>query len=121
MLLLHRSTRPSNARYDCHSNQTPWPWYSRVAPISWMAAHDVELGRKEINFSEWGSYYPITRKRKLQSMDRSLRRDAMPPWSYQIIHPDGRLTEADRAALERWIDSEISGAQQNRGIGKESE
>jgi hypothetical protein len=96
------------ACYDCHSNETRWQWYSRVAPISWLAVHDVELGRKEINFSEWGEYYPATRKRKLQWMDRALRQDAMPPWSYRIVHPGARLTEEDRAALERWIDSEIT-------------
>ena len=96
------------ACYDCHSNETRWPWYSRVAPISWLVLHDVELGRKEINFSEWGEYRPATRKRKLQWMDRALRREAMPSWSYRILHPDARLTEEDRAALERWIDSEVS-------------
>jgi len=96
------------ACYDCHSNETRWPWYSRVAPISWLAAHDVELGRKEINFSEWGEYYPATRKRKLQWMNRALRQEAMPPWSYRIVHPGARLTEAERAALERWIESTLA-------------
>ena len=96
------------ACYNCHSNETRWPWYSRVAPISWLAVHYVELGRKQINFSEWGEYYPATRKRKLQWTDRALRQGAMPPWSYRIVHSDARLTEEDRAALERWIDREIS-------------
>lgn len=95
--------------YDCHSNETQWPWYCRVAPVSWLAAHEVELGRKEINFSEWGSYYPITRKRKLQWMERALRLEAMPPWLYRVGHPDARLSEEDRAALLRWLDSEIAG------------
>ncbi len=96
------------ACYDCHSNETRWPWYSRVAPISWLAVHEVELGRKQINFSEWGEYYPATRKRKLQWTDRALREEKMPPWSYRIVHPDVRLTGEDRAALERWIDWEIT-------------
>jgi len=96
------------ACYDCHSNVTRWPWYSRVAPISWLVVHYVELGRKQINFSEWGEYYPATRKRKLQWTERALGQEAMPPWSYRIVHPDARLTGEDRAALERWIDSEIS-------------
>lgn len=97
------------ACYDCHSNETRWPWYSRVAPISWLTAREVELGRKEINFSEWGSYLPLTRKRKLQWMGRSVRLETMPPWLYRIGHPDARLSEEDRNALERWIDLEISG------------
>ncbi len=54
------------ACYDCHSNETRWPWYSRVAPLSWFIVRDVEVGRKEINFSEWGSYYAATRRRKLE-------------------------------------------------------
>jgi len=103
------------ACYDCHSNETRWPWYSRVAPISWLAQREVELGRKEINFSEWGEYYPATRKRKLQWMDRAIRQEAMPPWSYRIVHPDARITQEDRAALERWIDSEISGRSAESG------
>jgi hypothetical protein len=97
------------ACYDCHSNETRWPWYCRVAPISWLAAHEVELGRKQINFSQWEEYYPATRKRKLQWTRRALGQEAMPPWSYRIVHPDARLTQQDRAALERWIDWEISG------------
>ena len=96
------------ACYDCHSNETRWRWYTRVAPISWLAAHDVQLGRRQIDFSEWGDYYPATRIRKLRWMDRALRQEAMPPWSYRIVHPEARLTEADRAALEQWIAAEIS-------------
>jgi Haem-binding domain len=96
------------ACYDCHSNQTKWPWYSRVAPMSWMIARDVALGRKELNFSEWGSYYPQTRRRKLQWMGRVLRERAMPPWTYRLVHPRARLTEAERVMLGQWIESAIS-------------
>lgn len=98
----------TRACYDCHSNHTRWPWYSRVAPASWLVARDVELGRKELNFSEWGSYYPQTRRRKLQWMGRVLREGSMPPWNYRLMHPRARLNEAERAMLERWIDSGIS-------------
>jgi Haem-binding domain len=98
----------TRACYDCHSNQTRWPWYSRVAPLSWLVARDVALGRKELNFSEWGSYYPQTRKRKLQWIGRVLRERSMPPRAYRLIHPGARLTAAERATLDRWIESEIS-------------
>jgi hypothetical protein len=76
--------------YDCHSNETRWPWYSRVAPVSWLIVHDVMLARKEINFSEWGSYYPLTPQRKLEGMGRALREERMPPWSYRLMHPAHR-------------------------------
>jgi Haem-binding domain len=96
------------ACYDCHSNETRWPWYSGVAPISWLVVRDVTLGRKEMNFSEWDNYYAATRRHKLQWMGRALRRENMPPWPYRLIHPATRLTNADRAALERWIESELA-------------
>lgn len=96
--------------YDCHSNQTRWPWYGHVAPLSWAVARDIELGRRQLNFSEWGAYYPVTRKRKLQWMGRALRREDMPPLSYRLIHPSSRLSPQDRARLERWIDTELASA-----------
>ena len=98
----------TRACYDCHSNRTRWPWYSRIAPVSWLVARDVALGRKELNFSEWGTYYPQTRRRKLQWMGRALRERSMPPWDYRLMHPGARLTGAERALLDRWIESAIS-------------
>ncbi|HKF29165.1 MAG TPA: heme-binding domain-containing protein [Candidatus Binataceae bacterium] len=96
--------------YDCHSNQTQWPWYAHVAPFSWAVARDIELGRRQLNFSEWGDYYPVTRKRKLQWMGRALQQGVMPPLSYQLIHPASRLSRQDRAQLERWIDTQLVSA-----------
>ena len=93
--------------YDCHSNQTQWPWYAHVAPFSWAVARDIELGRRQLNFSEWGDYYPVTRKRKLQWMGRALQQEVMPPLSYRLIHPSSRLSPQERAHLERRIDTEL--------------
>jgi len=93
--------------YDCHSNQTQWPWYAHVAPFSWAVARDIELGRRQLNFSEWGDYYPVTRKRKLQWMGRALQQEVMPPLSYRLIHPSSRLSPQERVHLERWIDTEL--------------
>jgi hypothetical protein len=98
----------ARACYDCHSNRTKWPWYSRVAPVSWLVARDVALGRKELNFSEWRSYYPQTRRRKLQWMGRVLRERSMPPWAYRLMHPGARLNGAEREMLDRWIDAGLS-------------
>ena len=97
--------------FDCHSNQTQWPWYAKVAPLSWLVAHDVELGRKEINFSEWGEYYPGTRKRKLEWMRRALHEEAMPPWQYRLMHPSSRMSQSDCDLLTRWIDGELANAE----------
>jgi Haem-binding domain len=98
----------SRACYDCHSNQTRWPWYSRIVPTSWLVAHDVALGRKEINFSEWNRYLPATRRRKLRWMGRALREEAMPPLFYRLMHPDARLTDNERSVLERWVEAQTA-------------
>jgi len=101
------------ACYDCHSNETRWPWYSHVAPISWWLERDVELGRRGLNFSGWSSYYPATRQRKLQWIGRMAHERTMPPWSYRMMHPGSGLTEEDLRALEQWIESEIAAQQQS--------
>ena len=76
--------------------------------MSWLVARDVALGRQQLNFSDWGSYYPQTRMRKLQWMGRVLRERSMPPWSYRLMHPEARLTGDQRAELLGWIESGIS-------------
>jgi hypothetical protein len=84
----------SGACNDCHSNATRWPWYGRIAPVSWLIAQHVAAGRKQLNFSEWDTYYPATRRRKLQWIARVVREQKMPPWSYRLMHPAARLTGA---------------------------
>ena len=101
------------ACYDCHSNETRWPWYSYVAPASWWVARDVELGRRGLNFSEWGTYNPATRLRKLQWINRVAHERTMPPWSCRVLHPDAGLNEEDLVTLEQWIESEIAAQQQS--------
>ena len=96
------------ACYDCHSNETRWPWYAYIAPVSWLIGRDVERGRKELNFSAWESYYPTTQSRKLQWIGRALRAETMPPWTYRILHPGVGLTQEDLVVLEHWIESEIA-------------
>jgi hypothetical protein len=96
------------ACYDCHSSETRWPWYSRVAPLSWYVVREVNRGRKEVNFSQWGSYYPATRRRKLEWIGRALHEENMPPWSYRLMHPGARVTPAERDALQQWIESALT-------------
>jgi hypothetical protein len=96
------------ACYDCHSNQTQWPWYSRIAPVSWIVAHHVREGRDHLNFSEWGDYLsdPETAIQKLDEIKKLVRNDAMPPWYYRITHPPARLDANDRQALIAWTEKE---------------
>ena len=99
------------ACYDCHSDETHWPWYSAIAPVSWLVAHDVDYGRREMDFSQWQNYYPATRVRKLEWMGRALHEEVMPPWPYRLMHPRARLSNEERNALEQWAGVEAEAPQ----------
>ena len=97
------------ACYDCHSNETTWPWYSAVAPMSWVIHHDVSEGRSRLNFSSWGDYAedPGTRSQKLEEISKSVARGDMAPWYYRMLHPDAALSDAQRMQLVRWVSQEL--------------
>ena len=95
--ILHR------ACYDCHSNETKWPWYSKVAPVSWLIAADVHEGRKELNFSTWGKYNPEQRTKKLKESWEEIVENEMPPWSYLLMHKSAVLSAEERVILHKWI------------------
>jgi cytochrome c551/c552 len=99
-----------HACYDCHSNETQWPWYSQIAPASWLAYRHVMEARARLNFSEWADYTydPGTEAHKLEEIERLIKSGAMPPWYYRMMHPSGRLTDAQRITVLRWIEGEQS-------------
>ncbi len=90
------------ACYDCHSNETRWPWYARLAPISFLLSHDVKDGRRELNFSIWDSYDARRKNRKLKEIVKQVKGGDMPPWYYVPVHSDAKLSIADRDAIIRW-------------------
>lgn len=87
------------ACFDCHSNQTRWPWYSDLAPVSWFVQHHVEEGREELNFSEW------TRGGATDELAEVVREGEMPPRSYTLMHPSARLSAAEQAKLAHGLDA----------------
>lgn len=92
------------ACYDCHSYETKWPLYSRIAPASWLVTYDVNEGREHFNFSDW----PVDPARAAKKMDRIsevVDYREMPPKKYTILHPDARLTEEQRKQLMDWADA----------------
>ncbi len=91
------------ACYDCHSNQTQWPWYSYLAPASWLVTHDVEEGRKHVNFTEWDRYDEKKRRRKLEEIAEEVEEGAMPLKKYLLLHPEARLSDAERLLLVNWV------------------
>lgn len=84
---------------DCHSNQTHWPWYSNVAPISWLLAHDVSEGRSTLNFSEWSRYDAAQRARLLFEICEDVREGEMPPFEYTLLHRQAKLDGQDVKTL----------------------
>ncbi len=102
------------ACYDCHSNETVWPWYSRIAPVSWLVARDVHEGREEMNFSTWNR---LTTKKQIKALHESwetVEEGEMPLWFYLPIHPEARLSSQDRSVLCAWSLSMGSAASQEQ-------
>ena len=83
---------------NCHSNETEWPWYSKVAPFSWLVQSDVVEGRSELNVSEWGRP-----KNKGDEAAKEVREGDMPPWYYLPPHPEARLTKTERDEFVRGL------------------
>jgi hypothetical protein len=92
--------------FDCHSNHTVWPWYSNIAPMSWLVANDVKEGRGKMNFSEWGKMSPEKQAVRLESICEEIREDEMPLPNYLIIHRDAVLSERDKEILCSWAEKE---------------
>ena len=90
---------------DCHSHETTWPWYSHISPLSWLVARHVERGRAKLNFSNWSG----PSSDQLEEIYDSIAKKKMPLSSYVLIHPDARLSPADRQILTAWVDGKLVG------------
>lgn len=87
---------------DCHSHRTEWPWYSRVAPVSWLIAYDVNRGRKSLNFSEWAQYRCEEQQKQLAEICKEVSEGEMPGLSYTLLHHNAKLSADDVAAICHW-------------------
>ncbi|MBP1624273.1 MAG: hypothetical protein H6Q07_2293 [Acidobacteria bacterium] len=90
------------ACYDCHSNETVWPWYSNVAPASWLLANDVSGGRQKLNFSEWGNFSGERQSQMLNEIGEEVESAGMPLWYYSIFHSESKLTREERNQIKKW-------------------
>ena len=92
------------ACFDCHSNETGWPLYSRLAPGSWLMSRDVIKGRKRMNFSEWADTDEEERGLDFESCWTQIEAGEMPPWFYVFpMHPQAKLSDADKATLKTFL------------------
>ncbi len=106
---------------DCHSNRTRWPWYSYVAPVSWLVADDVEHAREHYNLSEWGKLKPKDADHTLDEMCEEVEEGAMPLASYRWMHAQARLSEQDVQAICAWTQAERRRLAETTGGGNTSE
>jgi hypothetical protein len=88
--------------YDCHSNASTWPWYSRVAPVSWLIHRDVTLGREKLNFSTWEALPAAKQAKKRVEVGEEVTSGEMAPWFYRPLHPHAALSSADKQLLQTW-------------------
>ncbi|MCK9996617.1 MAG: heme-binding domain-containing protein [Candidatus Krumholzibacteria bacterium] len=91
------------ACYDCHSHETRWPWYGRVAPFSWWLAEHVTDGRADLNFSRWPIFDFEARELMLRDIEKQLMDGTMPLGSYVLGHREARLSDRDREVLLEWV------------------
>ncbi len=90
------------ACYDCHSNEVVWPWYAKVAPVSWLIARDVREGREEVNYSTWNRLDEEEQREALEESFEEIADGDMPPWLYLPLHPEAKLSDEDRRFLDQW-------------------
>ncbi|NJN24926.1 MAG: heme-binding domain-containing protein [Cyclobacteriaceae bacterium] len=95
-LLMHQ------ACYDCHSNQTKFPWYAKVAPVSWLLENDVKEGREELNFSEWATLDARKKIKMLSEIGEEVEEKKMPLKIYTVIHTNAALSAEEIELINDW-------------------
>lgn len=87
---------------DCHSHETVWPWYARIAPVSWLLARDVREAREHVNFSQWNRLTPNERREHAEDIWEEVARGSMPLGIYVLMHSEAHLTDDDKKQIEVW-------------------
>ncbi len=91
---------------DCHSNETRWPFYAYIAPVSWLVSYDVSEGRKHFNMSEWGKYKMGKKVQKLSGIYEAVSDKSMPLPKYIPLHPEANFSQSERDTLAQWAKKE---------------
>ena len=90
--------------YDCHSNNTQYPWYNKVQPVAWFLENHIKNGKAELNFNEWGDYSNRRKKSKLTSIINQIEDGEMPLASYTFIHKDAAFSKDEKRELIQWVE-----------------
>ena len=89
--------------YDCHSNNTQYPWYNKVQPVAWFLEDHIKEGKTELNFNEWDSLSTRRKTSKLRSIINQIENGEMPLDSYTLIHRDAKFSEAEAEEIINWV------------------
>ncbi|WP_235830401.1 heme-binding domain-containing protein [Paenimyroides tangerinum] len=89
--------------YDCHSNNTTYPWYSNVQPVKWWLDDHIRDGKKHLNFDEFNTYTIKKKLHKLDEVVETINKDEMPLTSYTLIHDNAKLSATDKKEVEAWV------------------
>ncbi len=93
--------------YDCHSQETRYPWYTAIAPVSWIMANHIDQGRKALDFSNWANIPPETKIERLTRAKQMINNHLMPKGQYVLVHKNAVLTPEEKRILEEFFDAEI--------------
>lgn len=108
---LHADTKVmgilKGACYDCHSNETKYPWYHNIAPVSWVMADHIDSGRKAIDFSNWASLDAEVKLKRLKRAKQLVNNGLMPKGGYSLMHKEANLDKEKKEILEQFFDSQI--------------
>ncbi len=88
--------------YDCHSNNTQYPWYTNIQPVGWLMANHIKDGKEDLNFNEFGNYPKRRQLSKLKGTENSIKDGSMPLSSYTLIHKNANLSRENRAVILKW-------------------
>ena len=89
--------------FDCHSNNTRYPWYVNIQPMGWLMANHIKEGKANLNFSEFGTYSKRKQANKLRAIAKSINDGSMPISSYTIMHTDSKLNEENKKLISDWV------------------
>jgi hypothetical protein len=102
------------ACYDCHSHESKYPWYTNIAPVSWVIGHHIEEGREHLNFSTWATYPQGKADHKLEECAEEVQKDKMPMKPYVLMHSEAKLTPEQKTMLVDWFNSKRNGESEER-------
>ncbi len=88
--------------YDCHSNETKWPWYGNIAPVSWFLVGDVSKGREYMNFSVWNNLSAKGQEHLKGKIWKEVSENEMPLFIYRLAHPNARLSDSEKELIRKW-------------------